>query len=352
MNILFLEGDMSRRGGTERMTALLANAFCEKDYVWIISRKLVDDIVFFQLDNRVQHTVLSDAKEKCSIISQIIKIRRFIKKNKIDCVINVDIGMSIFGIPACLGSKTKVITWEHGNYFNNWNSRIFPYIRKFAVKCSNAMVVLTEKDKENYRKNVQTRKTIYVIPNPVECHEFTYNLNSKVIMSAGLLLPIKRFDRAIQAAAEILPKYPEWKWIICGEGPERTYLEELIAQNNLQGQMILLGTVNNMEKKYQNAAMFVMTSEMEGLPMVLLEAKSWGLPLISFDIMTGPSDIIRDGINGYLVKPYDTQALVSCIEKLIRLQETRMIFSDNSQLDLERFDFKKIINEWRRVMEV
>ena len=352
MNILFLEGDMSRRGGTERMTALLANAFCEKDYVWIISRKLADNMVFFYLDNRVQHTVLSDTKEKCGIISQIIKIRRFIQKNKIDCVINVDIGMSIFGIPACIGTKTKVITWEHGNYYNNWNSRIFPYIRKFAAKYSNAIVVLTEKDKENYKKNVQTKKTIYVIPNPAECHEFTYNLNSKVIMSAGLLLPIKRFDFAIQAAAEILPQYPEWKWIICGEGPERTYLEELIAQNHLQDQMLLLGTVNNMEKEYQNAAMFVMTSEMEGLPMVLLEAKSWGLPLVSFDIMTGPSDIIRDGINGYLVKPYDTQALGACIEKLIRSKETRMIFSNNSHLDMERFDFKKIVKEWRKVMEV
>ena len=84
MNILFLEGDMSRRGGTERMTALLANAFCEKDYVWIISRKLADNMVFFYLDNRVQHTVLSDTKEKCGIISQIIKIRRFIQKNKIN----------------------------------------------------------------------------------------------------------------------------------------------------------------------------------------------------------------------------------------------------------------------------
>ena len=48
--------------------------------------------------------------------------------------------------------------------------------------------------------------------------------------------------------------------------------------------------------------MFVMTSQMEGLPMVLLEAKSWGLPLVSFDIMTGPSDIIQDGINGYLIE--------------------------------------------------
>ena len=349
-NICFLEGDMSRTGGTERMTALLANVFCEKDQVWIISRKLEDNSVFFNLDNRVQHIVLSDTKEKCSIIFQIIKIRRFIQKNKIDCVINVDVGMSIFGIPACFGTKTKVITWEHGNYFNNWNSRIFPYFRKFAAKCSNAMVVLTKKDKENYKKNMQLKKPIYVIPNPADCHKFTYDLNSKVIMSAGLLSPIKRFDLAVQAAAEILPKYPEWKWIICGEGPERAHLEELIVQNHLQGQMILAGTVNNMEEQYQNAAMFVMTSKMEGLPMVLLEAKSWGLPLVSFDIMTGPSDIIRDMVNGYLISPDDIDILAEKIEILIKSTELRKQFSKNSQLDMEKFDFDWIIKMWRKLI--
>ena len=125
-----------------------------------------------------------------------------------DWLINVDVGMCIFGIPAAFGTKTKVITWEHGNFYNNWGSRWFPYFRRFAAKHSDAVVVLTERDRENYQTNIKTRKPIYVIPNPAQQHPFQYDANSKIILSAGLLLPIKGYDKAIQAAARILPKHP------------------------------------------------------------------------------------------------------------------------------------------------
>lgn len=351
MNICFLEGDMSRRGGTERMTALLANVFCETDNVWIISTKLAVNEVFFKLDNRVKHKVLSNGNTKFSIVKQIREIKQVIRFNKIDWVINVDVGMSIFGIPAVWGTKAKVITWEHANYYNNWNSKIFPYFRKFAAKHSDAMVVLTEQDRKNYLANVPSRVPIFAIANPAEKHGFCYNAESRIILSAGLLLPIKGYDKAVQAAAKVLPKYPEWKWIICGEGPEREHLEELISQNGLQNQMFLLGTIENMDEQYQKAAMFVMTSEMEGLPMVLLEAKSWGLPLISFDIMTGPNDIIRPDVNGYLIQANDVNALSEYIGKLIQSSEKRRQFSMNSQLDMERFDFDEIIKKWRKILQ-
>lgn len=340
---------MSRRGGTERMTALLANALCKTEDIWVISKRMDGDTVFFKMDNCVRHSVLSTSKS--CIPKQVIKIRKFIRCNKIDWVINVDIGMAIYGIPACWGTKAKVITWEHANYYNNWNSRVFPYFRRFAAKHSEAMVVLTNRDKENYCNNLTTKVPIYVIPNPAQRHKICYDSESKMILSAGLLLPIKGYDKAIQAAAQILPKYPDWKWIICGEGSERMHLEELIVQNGLQEQMLLIGTVNDMEEQYRNAAMFVMTSEMEGLPMVLLEAKSWGLPLVSFDIMTGPSDIIRDDVNGYLVKANDVQALADSIEKLIQSKERRILFSDNAILDMDRFDFDEIIGEWRKILQ-
>ena len=212
------------------------------------------------------------------------------------------------------------------------------------------MVVLTEQDRKNYLTNIPSKVPVYVIANPAEKHMFCYNTESKIILSAGLLLPIKGYDKAIQAAAKVLPKYPDWKWIICGNGPERKHLEELIGQNELQEQVLLYGTIKNMDEQYQKAAMFVMTSEMEGLPMVLLEAKSWGLPLISFDIMTGPSDIIRSGVNGYLVRANDVNDLAEHIEKLIQSKEKRMKFSLDSQLDMERFDFDEIIEKWRTIL--
>lgn len=85
--------------------------------------------------------------------------------------------------------------------------------------------------------------------------------------------------------------------------------------------------------------------------MVLLEAKSWGLPLISFDIMTGPSDIIRDGANGYLVEQGNVDVLTARIEELITSQEQRIRFSQNSQMDMDKFDFDQIVGKWKAVLE-
>ena len=351
MKILFLEGDMSRKGGTERMTAMLANALCEKYQVRVISRKFEGDNMFFSLKPQIQHLVLTEYQGKLAIIKQINEIHNFIKNENVGWVINVDVGIGFYGILAAKGTGAKVITWEHGNFYNNWGSRVFPYFRTFAAKYSDAMVVLTERDKQNYKENIKTNKPIYVIANPMKKNEYQYDVNSKIILSAGLLLPIKGFDKAIQVAAKVLPKYPQWKWVICGEGPERNKLELMIREFHLEDQMLLVGSVQDMDREYQRAAMCVMTSEMEGLPMVLLEAKSWGLPIVSFDIMTGPSDIISDGLNGYLIKSYDIDDMADKVESLIKDGKTRDMFSNNSQYETDKFDFSNIIEKWEQIVE-
>ena len=258
--------------------------------------------------------------------------------------------MSIYGIPAAWGTKAKVITWEHANYFNNWGSRIFPYIRRFAARHSDAMVVLTEQDKENYETHIPSKVPVYVIANPVQPHEFSYDASSRMILSAGALLPIKGYDRAIEAAKRILPSRPAWKWVICGEGPEREPLERLIREAGLEQQMFLPGTVRDMESQYRRAAMVVMTSHMEGLPMVLLEAKSYGLPLVSFDIMTGPRDIIEDGVNGSLIPPDNVGVMAEKLSSLMDHEEFRVSFSAASQNGIENFEWKRVLGQWETLL--
>jgi len=327
------------------MTAWLANALSEKHSVTILglTQKGTPNV---SINSSVcQKTVNSDSDNK-KIIHTVSKLRHILRKEGFDYLINVDIGMSIYGIPAAFGLGTKVITWEHGNFYNNWGSRWFPYFRRFAAKCSDAMVVLTERDKENYRQHISTRKPLYVIYNPAEKHEYQYRKDSKMILSAGLLVPIKRFELAIEAASRVLPSHPDWQWVICGDGPERERLEALIREHHLEKQVLLPGTVSDMSEMYQKAAFYVMTSEREGLPMVLLEAKSWGLPIVSFDIMTGPSDIIRDGVNGYLVDYGNVEGLADRIEFLMEHPQVCREFSDASQLEMEKFDRTEIIRKW------
>lgn len=351
MRICFLEGDMSRKGGTERMTSLLANALSQHHQVWVISLRMEEPQVFFPLKPQVSHVVLTPARGKSGIIKQIGEIRGFFKKHHIQRVINVDMGMGFYGILAARGTETRVITWEHGNFFNNWGSRLFPHMRRFAARHSHALVVLTRRDRENYSRNIARCAPVHVIPNPARKHEFCYDTASRTILSVGHLNENKGYHRVVEIARRVLPQRPEWHWVIYGEGPERERLEQEIRLAGLEGRVLLPGVSADMDGVYRQAACLVLTSDLEGLPMVLLEGKSWGLPLLAFDIMTGPGDIIADGENGCLVPPHDIDRMSDRLAGLMDDEALRRRFSAHSQNGMERFDWEKILGAWETLLK-
>lgn len=333
------------------MTAWLANKLSKTYQVSILSLRQEKNQVFFPLCTAVSYHILPDFSGKLQIFKQIRWIHRYLKENAMDWVISVDTGIGFYGILAAKGTGAKTVTWEHGNFYNNWGSKIFPYLRKFAARHSDAMVVLTHRDKENYSKNIARCAPLHVIPNPAQMRPHSYDPASKTILSVGHLLENKGYHRAVEMAAQVLPKHPDWKWVICGEGPERNRLETMIAEAGLQDQMKLLGLVTDMDSMYAQAAVLVMTSEMEGLPMVLLEGKAHGVPLLSFDIMTGPSDIIDDGINGCLVEPFDTDAMAQKLETLVTDHALRLKMSENAAVGMDKFSEETILRAWETLLK-
>ena len=349
MRICILEGDMSRTGGTERMAAWLANALCPNHEVHMLSLRLAKDKVFYPLSDGVNHSVVSAFSGKLGIFKQIRWIKQYLKTHKIDRVINVDMGMGFYGILAAKGTKAKVITWEHGNYHNNWGSRLFPHMRRYAAKKSDGVVLLTEKDRQNY--DTKKHAPITVIPNPATAHDHPYDTTSRTILSVGHLLENKGYHRVVEMGKRILPTRPEWKWVICGEGPERQRLEAAIKEAGLEKQILLPGLIRDMEEQYKTAAIQVLTSDMEGLPMTLLEGKGWGLPLVAFDIMTGPSDIIDDGVNGYLIAPFNLDAMAQKLTVLMDNRNQRQALSAGAVVGMNRFSEETILTAWERLLK-
>ena len=112
-----------------------------------------------------------------------------------------------------------------------------------------------------------------------------------------------------------------------------------------------MGNVRGIENIYPNHGIYVMTSRYEGLPLVLLEAKQYGLPIVSFNCPTGPSEIVLDGKNGYLIDNFDTEEMSNKICELIESEELRENFSGNSMNDTEKFSKEKILQQWIQLIE-
>ena len=122
-------------------------------------------------------------------------------------------------------------------------------------------------------------------------------------------------------------------------------------EEGLEKNVILKGLTNHMEKCYQNHAMYVLTSYREGLPLVLIEAKANALPLVSFDVISGPREIISHGEDGILIPPYDTEKMAEEIYELLEKPEKRLRLSENSQNNLELFSKETILSQWKALIQ-
>ena len=347
---------MSRSGGTERVTAIIANELSKtkKFNVHILSISNATNTSFFQLDDKVIHNRILKEENinfKKQYLNVVRGIRRYIKQNNIDVLIDVDVIEDLFSIPATRFTKTKLISWEHFNYYNNNGSKLRDISRRLSAKYSDYIITLTKKDRDNYKKNLKLKSKIDYIYNPIITHDKSCDINSKNIISVGMLRHVKGFDMLCDVANKVLHDNPDWKWIILGEGEERKLLERKIKEYGLENKLILKGNVSNVEDYYKSSSIFVMTSRFEGLPMTLLEAKSYGLPIVSFDCLTGPSDIVDNNKNGYLIEQNNVNDMVCKINKIIEDKNLIKKFSNNSKYNIDKFDIDTVIKKWMKTME-
>ena len=355
--ICFLSGDMTRFGGTERITSIISNELLKRDdefNIHILSVNYINDKISFYLDKKIKTSNILSTKDlnfKRDYLKVVKGIRKYIKSNNIDILIDVDVMCDIFSIPATRFTKTKLISWEHFNYYINNGVKLRDISRKLAAKFSNCIITLTERDKDAYSSNLNIKGKIEHIYNPItlDTNE-KCDINSKQILSVGRFEHQKGYDMLCKVAKEVLHNNPEWKWIVLGDGEQREIIEALIKEYKLEDKLILKGNVSNVEDYYKASSIFVMTSRFEGLPMALLEAKCYGIPMISFDCLTGPSDIITNDINGYLIEQDNIAEISKSISKLVNDVDLRVKFSDNTKVDINKFSLDSVMEKWISVL--
>jgi glycosyltransferase involved in cell wall biosynthesis len=166
----------------------------------------------------------------------------------------------------------------------------------------------------------------------------------------GRLVPQKGFDLLIPAFAASAHRFPQWELVIVGDGPARAGLQAQIAAFGLTDRVFLPGRAGNIGAWYERAHAYVLPSRFEGMPNVLLEAMSHGLPVISFDCETGPGEIIRHGVDGLLVPPQDIKALAEAMAMLMGDDELRQQLGAGAVETRLRYALPTIEAQWRSLL--
>lgn len=216
-------------------------------------------------------------------------------------------------------------------------------VRKF-----DRFVVLTEEDKA-YWGNLPN---IMVIPNAISgIPAGTALLENKRVIAVGRYTYQKGFERLVDAWHLLASRFPDWKLDIIGDGEERPLLEQRIRSYGLERQVTLTRPTQEIGKVYMEASILASSSRYEGLPMVLLEAQAFGLPIVAFQCKCGPKDIVSNGMNGYLVPEGDIADMTRRLETLMKDVTLRKRMGLKAKESASRFNEEAIMEKWMNTFQ-
>lgn len=358
MKICFFLGGFYQNGGIGRVTSVLANRLVEDPNIEIVTLEYVNTHkpTIYTLSPKIYREYLMESYQnmaKLMLKGGERKLRKFLQEKHVDVLVACGALFFPISVRACKGIETKCICWEHSNPEGNKDHRWQNLSRKFGIKRSDLNVVLTKSAAKVYKKKYGIQNLVQIY-NPIDPEVLkqakSYSAKSKRIISVGRLTYQKNFEAAVDVAESVLSKHPEWEWDIYGQGEEFDTLNALIREKGINRKMHFLGQVSNIYEKYSKYAFMVMTSRYEGFPMTLLEGIGNGLPLVSFDIPTGPDEIIEDGVNGFLIPAFDLQAMKQKVNIMMDDANLRNKLSQGSINKINMFAEEEIVQKWKDIL--
>lgn len=205
------------------------------------------------------------------------------------------------------------------------------------------VVLLTQQDQRNYRG----QDNAVVIPNPLTIEASgRASLEEKTILAVGRLSSEKNFTELVEIWAMIAKDYPDWKLQIVGDGYTKSDILALAKKYDLGMQFELHPFSNQIQAYYKSASIYAMTSTFEGFGLVLVEAESLGLPVVAYDCPCGPSDIIREGEDGFLVPMHNRSCYAERLKRLIEDSSLRKRMGAQAVVNAERFSLDTVMTQW------
>ncbi len=364
MKIVYSTESITRNGGIQTVTIVKANALAEIEgnEVYIVvphingvsPRKISPKVHLINLDikdywvsvfkqparNRKYKKLLQGVLEQIGpdiVVTTGLQDRNFLPRIKVSSnpvfIREIHL-MSSYRRLTAEGFKEKMLSlWSE---FLDYRLSINHYDR---------IIILTEEDR---KRNWAGNPKAICMPNPLTVtSDARSSLTANKAIAVGRLNREKHFDALIKAWRIVADKYPDWTLDIWGgNGALYDNLKNLIIELGLENHVFLKGETPEITAKMAEASIIVSTSVTEGMPLVLLEALSVGLPIVTFNYMYGADEIVTEGENGFIVEEDDLEALAERIGRLISDKDLRMKMGENAYLSSNRFYPEVIANRW------
>lgn len=226
------------------------------------------------------------------------------------------------------------------------------WLRKMLYPGAAGIIAQTQKAGAIYRSQYKN-KNVRVIGNPIRTIESgTAIVKENIVLMVGRLIRSKNQDKLIELFIQI--SKPDWKLVIVGYdhlGQNISdKLKKIIEDNHAGDSVFLVGKQTDVEAHYLKSRIFAFTSESEGFPNVIGEAMSAGLPVIAFDCIAGPSEMIKDNLNGFLIQLFDYEMFKEKLEILMDNEELRISFGDNAREDIRQFSIESIGEQYYQLL--
>ena len=354
--ILYITHRIDGSGGVPKVYSIKTKYLVEKlGYnITVLTTNAQSSTLFFNFDS----IKIVNKKIKGKLLFYFLNYLQIVKNQieieKPDIIVITDNGYKGLLLPYFIkNKKNKIVFEQHGYRFYEKATKKLSLFERIKIKVVNLLidksmskvdklVVLTDESKSEWKTD-----NVVTIPNPLWLKPYLENkLENKRAIAAGRIVYEKGFDLLLKIWKKVIDKHPEWTLDIYGKKESDIDLENLCKELNLTKNVTINDPVKNIEEKYKNASLFLMSSRHEGFGMVLLEAMACGVPCVAFDCPTGPREIITNNRNGYIIPMFNLDEYSSKVNYLIENKEVRFKMGQNAVECIDKFELSKIMHKW------
>lgn len=342
------------RGGAERVLVNLANYFSDfNSCIFVTSYstseeyELKKNIKRINLENKVNHF-----NKISRNITRILRLRKILKQEKPDVIISFMGEPNYRAIISSLGLNVKKIISVRNDPNKEYSGKLSKFLAKYLLPMADGCVFQTKDAQLWFPKKLQNKSTIIFNGVNHVFYEVDYSPTKNLIISCGRLEKQKNHELLIKAFSLIKDDYKDIHLLIYGKGSLENRLQLYINENNLHEQVILKGLSTNIQEEMKKAAVFVLSSDYEGMPNALMEALAIGVPSVSTDCPCGgPKMLIENNINGILVPIGDSLSLAKGIKRILDNEQFAASISKEAKHKALEYKAENVFKEWHDYVE-